>query len=386
MDQGCGGREDEACVRMPGAAVLVAALTVLVALTVYSRHDPAEPGWLLWADVAVGVVGCATVPVLLRRPVPGALVLAALAALSPAATPTATFGTLHVAQRRPLLPAVAVALVGVGGHVVQGVLRPTPGLDLVWWVVLVVVAHAALVAWGALTRARSALVASLRERARRAEAEQAQRVTAARAHERTLIAREMHDVLAHRLSLVAAAAGALEYRPDAAPEQIAKTAGVVRAGAHQALDELREVIGVLRADGSDPAVDRPQPHLTDLPALLAETRAAGTDVHLDDRTSAAGTVPDTVGRTAYRIVQEALTNARKHAPALPVSVLLDGGPGDGLLIDIRNPLPDHSPAAPPGSGTGLVGLAERAQLAGGRLGHEVTHGEFRLHAALPWPE
>ncbi|GAA1243219.1 hypothetical protein GCM10009609_03340 [Pseudonocardia aurantiaca] len=196
----------------------------------------------------------------------------------------------------------------------------------------------------------------------------------------------MHDVLAHRLSLVAASAGALEYRPDASPEQVAKAAGVVRAGVHQALDELREVIGVLRADGSDPAVDEPQPVLADLPALLGETAAAGSEVHLDDRVAASTATPDTTGRAAYRIVQEGLTNARKHAPGEPVHVLLDGGPGDGLLIDIRNPLPDRPPAAPPGSGTGLIGLAERAQLAGGRLGHEITaDGEYRLHAALPWP-
>lgn len=211
-------------------------------------------------------------------------------------------------------------------------------------------------------------------------------MAAARAHERTLIAREMHDVLAHRLSLVAASAGALEYRPDASPEQLAMVAGVVRAGVHQALEELREVIGVLRADGAEPATDRPQPALTDLPALFVEARAAGTDLQLDDRVTEPSGAPDGTGRAAYRIVQEGLTNARKHAPGRPVRVLLDGGPRDGLLIDIRNALPDRPPDAPPGSGSGLVGLAERAQLVGGRLAHEVTPaGEFRLHAALPWP-
>jgi signal transduction histidine kinase len=377
---------EEACSPLPGATWPTAALGVLVALTIYGRYDAARPGWPLWVDLAAGVAAVALVPLLLRRPVPGALVLAAVAVLSPAATPVATFGTLFVAQRRPLGTAVAVGLAGVAAHAAQGVLRPNAGLDLAWWLVLAVVAHAALVAWGALTRARHALVASLRERARRAEAEQAQRVAAARAHERTLIAREMHDVLAHRLSLVATSAGALEYRPDAPPEQLARAAGIVRAGVHQALDELRAVIGVLRADGTDPAEDRPQPVLADLPALLDETRAAGHEVLLDDRVAASASLPATTGRTAFRIVQEGLTNARKHAPGRPVRVLLDGGPGDGLLIDIRNPLPDRPPATPPGSSTGLVGLAERAQLAGGRLGHEVTaDGEYRLHAALPWP-
>ena len=375
---------DEDCVQGRHRVALVVAVGVLVALTLVSSVDAPWP--LFTLDVTVAVLGCGLLPVLLRRPVPVAIVLAALAAISPVATPPATCATVIVAQRRPLVVAAAVGGAGVLGHAVQGLLRPTPGLDYTWWLVLALAAHAALVAWGALTRARRALVASLRERARRAEAEQAQRVAAARTHERTLIAREMHDVLAHRLSLLAASAGALEYRPDAPPERIARAAGVVRAGAHQALEELREVIGVLRADGTDPAADRPQPVLTDLPALLAESRDAGTEVRLADRVADPAAAPDTAGRTAYRIVQEGLTNARKHAPGHPVHVLLDGGPGDGLLIELRNPLPDRPPDAPPGSGTGLVGLAERAQLAGGRLGHVVTpDGEFRLHAALPWP-
>ena len=126
------------------------------------------------------------------------------------------------------------------------------------------VAEAALVGWGELSRARQALLESLREQARRAEAEQASRVAEARAAERASIAREMHDVLAHRLSLLATYAGALEYRPDAPPEQLARAAGVVRAGVHQALDELREVIGVLRDDDDAPAATRPQPSLSDL--------------------------------------------------------------------------------------------------------------------------
>ena len=201
---------------------------------------------------------------LLRWPVPGALALAVLAALSPAATPAATYATLHVAQRRPFAVAAAVGGRGRGGPAdprpVAADRRRCPTL---WWVVLVIVAEAALVGWGQLTRARQALLDSLRERARRAEAEQASRVAEARAAERASIAREMHDVLAHRLSLLATYAGALEYRPDAPPEQLARAAGVVRAGVHQALDELREVISVLRDDdqrgGGAPAAGSVRP-------------------------------------------------------------------------------------------------------------------------------
>jgi signal transduction histidine kinase len=100
-------------------------------------------------------------------------------------------------------------------------------------------------------------------------------------------------------------------------------------------------------------------------------------------------VPDAVGRHALRIVQEALTNARKHAAAAPVDLRLEGAPGKGLTIEVRNPAPVLAAGATeiPGSETGLVGLAERAVLAGGRLEHGLDeHGDFRLRAWLPWPE
>lgn len=359
--------------------VTAGVLAAVVALEVATFFNRDGSGGF---DVVVGVVTLALVPVLLRWPVAGAVALALLAALSPVATPPATIGTIHVAQRRPLAVALAVGLLGVAAHAVQGLWRPIPGLSYGWFLVLDVVAHAALVAWGALTRSRAALLDSLRQRAERAEAEQAARVASARTHERTLIAREMHDVLAHRLSLVAASAGALEYRPDAPPEQVARAAGVVREGVHLALDELREVIGVLRSDGTDP--DRPQPVLADLPALVDESRDAGTAVHLDHRVTDPAAAPDTTGRAAYRVVQEALTNARRHAPGQAVHVRVEGGPGVGLVVDVRNQVVDAPPTTP-GSGTGLVGLAERAELAGGRLTHGVTAGQFRLYAALPWP-
>jgi signal transduction histidine kinase len=377
--------------RWPGLSVragVIGAIGALTAVTIWGEFSSHTATSLLVLDVAVGVVACALLPVLLRWPVPGALALAALAAVSPAAIPAATVGTLYVAEWRRFAVAATVGAAGVVAGAVQGLWRPVGGLPYIWWLVLVIVAEAALVGWGQVTRARHALIASLQERARRAEAEQGRRVAEARAAERTRIAREMHDVLAHRLSLLATYAGAIEYRPDAPPEQVARAAGVVRAGAHQALDELREVITVLRDDDGDgDAVQRPQPGLADLPRLVEESRDAGARVQLDDRVPDPAALPGATGRTAYRVVQEGLTNARKHAPGEPVQVVLDGRPGDRLLIDIRNPLGDGH-AAPPaitGSGTGLIGLTERVRLAGGQLDHQVTDGEFRLSARLPWP-
>ena len=369
---------------MAGIIGPIGALTVASIWGEFASHTAPN---LLILDVAVGLAALALLPVLLRWPVPGALALAALVAVSPAAIPAATFGTLHVAEWRRFAEAAAVGAAGVVAGAIQGLWRPFGGLPYIWWLVIVISVEAALVGWGQLTQARRALIVSLRERARRAEAEQGRRVAEARAAERTRIAREMHDVLAHRLSLLATYAGAIEYRPDAPPEQVARAAGVVRAGAHQALDELREVITVLREDDGDgEGAERPQPGLADLPRLVEESRDAGARVQLDDRVPDPAVLPGAAGRTAYRVIQEGLTNARRHAPGEPVQVVIDGRPGGGLLIDIRNPLVNgQAVPAIGGSGTGLIGLTERVRLTGGELDHQATDGEFRLSARLPWP-
>jgi signal transduction histidine kinase len=390
----CGVPGESPARRGPGLAVragVIGAIGALTAATIWGEFSSHTTTSLLVLDITVGVVACALLPVLLRWPVPGALALAALAAVSPAAIPAATVGTLHVAEWRRFTVAAGVGAAGVVAGAVQGLWRPVGGLPYIWWLVLVAAVEAALVGWGQLTQARRALIASLQDRVRRAEAEQGRRVAEARAAERTRIAREMHDVLAHRLSLLATYAGAIEYRPDAPPEQVARAAGVVRAGAHQALDELREVITVLREDdaGGD-AAQRPQPGLADLPRLVEESCDAGARVQLDDRVPDPAALPGAAGRTAYRVVQEGLTNARRHAPGEPVQVVIDGRPGGGLLIDIRNPLVNgHATggAGPVigGSGTGLIGLTERVRLAGGELDHQAADGEFRLSARLPWP-
>jgi signal transduction histidine kinase len=245
---------------------------------------------------------------------------------------------------------------------------------------------AAVVAWGMVLRGRRQ---TQRERVRRTEAEGQLRVEQIRYAERTRIAREMHDVLAHRISLLSMNAGALEFRPEAPPEEIASAAAVIRASAHQALEDLHEMIGLLRdkADGDPP--QPPQPTLASLPGLLEEARAAGMRLRADVRVADLTGVPDPVGRHALRIVQEALTNARKHAPSATVDLHVDGAPGKGLTIEVHNPAPVLAAGANeiPGSGTGLVGLAERATLCGGRLEHgRDEHGDFRLRAWLPWPQ
>jgi signal transduction histidine kinase len=158
---------------------------------------------------------------------------------------------------------------------------------------------------------------------------------------------------------------------------------VIRTGVHQALDELREVINVLRDE--DVYEGRPQPTFGDLRALVDESREAGTTIAYDDQVADPTSLPPATGRTAYRVVQEGLTNARKHAAGHPVTVLVAGQAGDRLRIELTNPASNGTPLAP-GSGTGLVGLTERVQLAGGTLDHgPLPGGGFRLEASLPWP-
>ena len=360
-------------------------------------------------DIVVGVVSVGLLPLLRRWPLQVGLVLSLLTVVSPAATPPATTAALILARYQRLGIALEVAATGIAAHLIRETWRPVVGLPYVWWAVLVFVAYAALVGWGTLVRANRALVSSLRDRAEQAEANQARRVAEARAAERTRIAREMHDVLAHRLSLLATYAGALAYRPDAPPEQISRAAEVVRSGVHEALDELREVIGVLRDDSLPDlaAASRPLPGVADLPELIGESQAAGMEVETRGNAWPVGSeavagLPDTTGRTAFRVVQEGLTNVRKHAPGQPVTVTLDGRPGAGLDISVVNPAVPASasassaspssasmggPAFPvPGSGTGLIGLTERLELAGGTLDWRNSGGEFRLRAWLPWPE
>jgi signal transduction histidine kinase len=245
---------------------------------------------------------------------------------------------------------------------------------------------AAIVGWGMFLRGRRQ---AQRERLRRTQAEQQLRVEQIRHAERARIAREMHDVLAHRISLLSLHAGALEFRPEAPPEEVARAAAVIRASAHQALEDLRAMIGLLRDGADGQAPQPPQPTLAALPGLLEESRTAGMRVHADVRLPDLAAVPDAIGRHALRIVQEALTNARKHAASAAVDLRVEGAAGEGLTIEVRNPAPVVAAGGTeiPGSGTGLVGLAERATLSGGHLEHGLDeHGDFRLRAWLPWPK
>jgi signal transduction histidine kinase len=246
----------------------------------------------------------------------------------------------------------------------------------------------AATAWGMFVRARRQLLFTLRERALRAEADQRMYAERARMAERTRIAREMHDVLAHRISMVALHAGGLEVQPDLPPEKVRETAALLRSTARQALEELRSVIGMLRdSPGQEPASAVPQPTLSDIPRLVEETRRTGAKIEFEMLVDQPDSAPSALGRDAYRIVQEALTNIGKHAQGTAGRVSVSGAADSGLHVSVRNRLPVHAFTEPalPGSGAGLLGLQERVTLAGGTLVHGPDgSGDFVVDAELQW--
>jgi signal transduction histidine kinase len=184
--------------------------------------------------------------------------------------------------------------------------------------------------------------------------------------------------------LLSVHAGALEVSPDAPREEIVQAASVIRTSARAAQEELREVLGILRADPGGREAQPPQPTIADLGDLVAQNRQAGMDVTLLDELPDRP-VPALAGRTVYRVLQEALTNARKHAAGQPVSISLAGAPGELIRVEVVNGGGGRS-GEHVGAGTGLIGLAERLSLAGGALEPEaLAGGGFRLTATIPWP-
>ncbi|MFI2490360.1 sensor histidine kinase [Promicromonospora kroppenstedtii] len=364
------------------AMVLLGVLTLATVLTRQATGGDALPLEVL--DLVVAVLSLALLPVMwARRSVPVALVLAALSALSPGATPAATSGVLQIARWSPLRTAVLVAAASAVAHAVQGLWRP-PAFPYGWWLLCDVAVHAALLGWGAYLQARAQLLADLRARARRAEADREQALEGARSGERNRIAAEMHDALGHRLSLLAATAGAVEYRPDAPPEQLAAAAGRVRTGAAEALEDLRRLVRLLRG-GVDQLA--PPPTLRDIPGLVDAARSVGTTVVLDrsdDRATAGRDDAEPsppVATAAYRVVQEGLTNARRHAPGAGVRVAVTTT-ADEVRVVVADDGPARAAAGEPG--TGLVGLRERVELLDGTLDAGRSPAGFVLEARIPW--
>ncbi|MEV2277354.1 histidine kinase [Nocardiopsis sp. NPDC049922] len=227
---------------------------------------------------------------------------------------------------------------------------------------------------------RRQLIERLQERAERLEREQHLMAEHAITAERTRIAREMHDVVAHRVSLMVLHAGGLEVSSE--DPRTVEAAGLIRTTGREALAELRSILGVLRDESGAAAPTAPQPGLSDLDRLLGEWREAGMVV---DRVEPEplGELPPTVQRTAYRVVQEGLTNAAKHARGARVTLGLRRR-GAALEVEVANGPATTAAPPPPHSGYGLAGIRERVALVGGSLtAGPRFDGGWRLSVVLP---
>ena len=251
-------------------------------------------------------------------------------------------------------------------------------------VVSVAIAGTSLATWtaGEWRRTRRAYVESLVERAARAEREREQQSEIATAAERARIARELHDVVAHSLSVIIAQADGGRYAAAAAPEAAVRALETVAATGRGALTDMRRLLGVLReGDGAELA---PQPDAAAVPELVAGVAGSGLDVRLEER-GAPRAIGGGEGLAAYRIVQEALTNVLKHAgPAARACVAMEWGPR-ALVITVEDD-GRGAAAADDGQGRGLGGMSERATLYGGTLeAGPRPGGGFGVRAVLPYP-
>jgi signal transduction histidine kinase len=330
------------------------------------------------ASITVGLL-----LLLLRRRLPLVpfLVAAVLGAVMPAiggAIPLAAYAVGRYTDRWPVR-----VVAGVTGTIAvsQFWTEPSTGeiVGGLAGVAFVVLLPGAIGAW---LRARADLMTALTERARRAEAERELLAHEAIAAERARIAREMHDAVGHRVSLMVLQAGAIEMAADDR-DRVEQLACHVQLAGRQALDELRQAVGVLRGGEDDGAPLTPQPGLDDLARLVSGCRAAGMTVELVPPSPDAAPVEPAVSRAAYRVVQESLTNAGKHAPGAPVTVTVRREP-DQLVVRVVNGTAT-APATPgDGGGFGLLGLQERVRTLDGRLRTEPRlDGGFLVEAVLP---
>ncbi len=363
-----------------GSMVLLMGAALLLAVVL--------PFGLFWRHRYPFVVALASAGAALLLPIGNALPLLALATLLGRRRGTAAWWTTG------LVAAASVWVVGAdvraqprGASFWKAWLGPQPSdLAADWplsWVEVVVI-----VLLGLGVSIGSGLVVRWRREAGSArQVAQAERDVAgrlgdevARRQERERIAREVHDAMGHRLSLLNLHAGALEANAPDDP-RLEQSAQLVRESASAAMDDLRSLLNVLQQPHD---ADLPAVPLRELAAVVRESFGAGHPVNSSILVQDADRADPALTRAVYRIVQEVLTNARKHAPGETVFLTVEGGPEDGVVIEARNRFVGGWSAATPGASRGLVGITERAQLLGGRALFGVDGDAFRVRVELPW--
>jgi signal transduction histidine kinase len=363
--------------RASRAVMAVAASVVAICAEALARGDRAIVVWSLFAAAAVA----AAIAPLHRGSVPIAVAVVGLVVVATAGLPVmATVGLFIFATRRRDRLLAAMSACAIVTFTVTWLFTTKDDWGSV--AVLAVLVTGFPVAAGAYVGARRDLLAALRERAERAEADEVARIEQAQLAERSRIAREMHDVLAHKVSLIALHAGAMEVHSSLSPEQVSHGVGLIRTTANEAMLDLREVLGALRPNDPDGVTLSPAPQCEDIRRVVEASRCAGVDATLQMNLDH---LPDLLARVAHRVVREGLTNAHKHARGAAAMVTVAGGPIDGLTIEVVNDRPNSGVAMLSGSGVGLVGLGERVGLLGGFIeSGPSADGGWRVEAWLPW--
>ncbi|ATL29523.1 sensor histidine kinase [Streptomyces formicae] len=375
--------------RRTGDVLLAVALALpVVSVDRLGLNEPSTPTWQL---CALAVVGCAVV-VRRTRPLLAFLLAAALGLVTASSLFTLSYGpafavlALLLGRRadraRPALTAfAAIAVAGTAKIAVRDV---DPVVE--WLVLMGTIVFGAVFPWlaGRYWRQARELAAAGWSRADQLEREQRIVADRARLRERARIAQDMHDSLGHELSLIAVRAGALQVAPGLAPEH-RDAAAELRAAASDATGRLHRIIGVLRDEGDERAPLAPVGE--SVTALVERAAGSGLEITYVPGEEAAEGPGETTGRTVYRVVQEALTNAAKHAPGAHVTVEI-AHDADTTTVTVTNgrpgaPVSPSSRAPLSGGGSGLRGLRARVTDLGGTL-DAGPHGQgFRLTARLP---
>jgi signal transduction histidine kinase len=341
--------------------------------------------------LAVGLAVAAAGVLLFRRRAPavtlalsGGLVLA-LFAVDHAA------GTIAVVA--PAAALYSLALVRRRGHIVVGALAAAVAVVVAdvflasghtHTLTLQTIGHAALVAVPVLAaealRNHRSYVRLLLERLELAERTREEEALRRAEQERLRIARDLHDVVAHTLTTINVQAGVAKHLLERDSGHAQGALATIESASHDALQELRAILGVLREPGDDEVPLEPAPGLADIAGLIESARSGGSEIDLQVQGEKPDGVPDAVQLAAFRIVQESLTNSRRHAPGAAASVAIGYRP-DRLLLTIENTTANGHNRA---SGTGIVGMRERAVALGGTLDAGHDGGSFRVAADLPY--
>ncbi|WP_331449370.1 sensor histidine kinase [Streptomyces prasinus] len=359
--------------RRPPAPLLDAVLVGASLLDVWGHVDTSEPPRLICALAAAFAL-------LLRRRLPLLTFLLTLPAVLVSDAVFAALAALYtlasLTRRRALLTVCAVVFT-----LSDMTALPSPEFDLSAPSTFVTLGYTAATAaapvfLGQLVQTRRDLSLRLAEISRARDHERQLTAQTVLAKERTALAREIHDVVSHQVSLIAVQAGVLQVGSRDA--EVRQAAATIRRLSVQTLDELRHMVSVLRASGGRPTELIPQPSLVDLPQLV-DNSGIEAELHTD----LSGGLPPPVQRAVYRTVQEALTNVRKHAPGATAAVRIRHD-STTVRVTVTNTAPTR-PALPlPSAHYGLVGLRQRAELLGGTVTYgPTTEGGYRLCLELP---